>query len=464
MKIKGLVLCKLLTLLLVLVLVLGACMPVSVPTTGTTSGTSTSTSTVGGGNVTTTAPSGGTVTTTPQGGSSTTTTAPATPPVIGQDGFNYSEVPPFSGDHYAIINGNVPYFAESELTTVAFERYSNLDSLGRVGVAYACLGRELMPTGSNPGQSYKPTGWVQKTYPSTVVKQQQIYNRSHLIAWSLAGESNNEKNLMTGTPFFNQLGMQIFETQLLSYIRETGNHVMYRVTPVFVGNELVARGALMEGYSVEDGGRAICFCVFMYNVQPGIYINYATGDNWIDNGSASGSGSGSGSGSPGGSTGTAPVYANSFDAATLDGSSPTSYSERRSQAGWVAKNAAVIKSSTYAFLGQDTTGVVLNGKSSAKGSLTSPTLAGGISVLTFGYGFPFSDTQFSLTVNVKQNGVVVDTVTIVKTGLSSGTGYTYEWELDQAIEGNFQLEFINNAKSGASGNKDRLALYGISWE
>ena len=195
--------------------------------------------------------------------------------------FDYDKVPEFSGDHYAIINNNKPYFTADEITDVSFESYGDLDELGRCTAAFASLGKDLFPTESRPSLSYKPTGWVQNTYPSNIVPQSNIYNRSHLISWSLAGEGNNEKNLITGTPFFNQLGMQEFENLVLDYIKETSNHVMYRVTPIFIGNELVARGVLMEGWSVEDNGEGICFNVFMYNVQPGITIDYMTGENCL---------------------------------------------------------------------------------------------------------------------------------------------------------------------------------------
>ncbi len=196
------------------------------------------------------------------------------------ESFDYSKVPDYSGNNYVEINGNEPYFTTDQITSNSFESYSELDSLGRVGTAFACLGTETLPTGNRGSLSYNPTGWVQKSYPSSVVPQTQIYNRSHLIAWSLSGEDNNKQNLMTGTPYFNQIGMQIFENMVLDYIRETDNHVMYRVTPVFVGDNLLANGVLMEAWSVEDNGDGICFCVFMYNVQPGITIDYATGENF----------------------------------------------------------------------------------------------------------------------------------------------------------------------------------------
>lgn len=195
--------------------------------------------------------------------------------------FNYSEVPEYTDKNYVAINGNVPYFTEDEITSDYFESYSDLDKLGRVGVAFASLGRETLPTSNRGSLSYNPTGWVQKNYPANIVSTTQIYNRSHLIAWSLSGEDNNSKNLMTGTPYFNQIGMQVFENMVLDYIKETGNHVMYRVTPVFVGDNLLAHGVLMEGWSVEDKGDGICFCVFMYNVQPGVILEYETGNNYL---------------------------------------------------------------------------------------------------------------------------------------------------------------------------------------
>ena len=197
------------------------------------------------------------------------------------DSFDYSLVPEYSGNNYAEIHGGVPYFTKDEITSDFFERYSDLDSLGRVGEAFACLGRETLPTSDRGSLSHNPTGWVQNSYPTSIVSTTQIYNRSHLIAWSLAGENDNAKNLMTGTPYFNQTGMQIFENWVLDYIRETGNHVMYRVTPVFVGNNLLAHGVLMEGWSVEDNGDGICFCAFVYNVQPGVILEYETGNNYL---------------------------------------------------------------------------------------------------------------------------------------------------------------------------------------
>ena len=197
------------------------------------------------------------------------------------DDFDYDDVPEWAGDNYYVVNDNTPFFTESEIKGVSFETYSPLDYLGRAQVALASIGKDLMPTTDRPGLSYKPTGWVQNTYPTSILPQTYIYNRSHLIAWSLTAEGDNKLNLITGTPYFNQIGMQIFERMVVDYIKETNNHVMYRVTPIYVDKDLVARGVLMEAWSVEDNGDGICFNVFMYNVQPHITIDYATGKNWL---------------------------------------------------------------------------------------------------------------------------------------------------------------------------------------
>ena len=194
--------------------------------------------------------------------------------------FDYSKLPAYSKDIYVTVNNNVPYFTEEEHITDSFENYANLDLLGRCGVAYACLGKDLMPTTPRGDiDSVKPSGWVQASYD--IVAGKYLWNRSHLIGWQLAGENANEKNLITGARTFNQEGMKPFEDMVADYIKETNNHVLYRVTPVFVGNELVARGVLIEAWSVEDLGDGICFCVFVYNVEPGIEIHYATGESHL---------------------------------------------------------------------------------------------------------------------------------------------------------------------------------------
>lgn len=189
---------------------------------------------------------------------------------------NLKSVPAYSGKVYITLNGNNPNFTSAEHTTKSFEKYSTLDSLGRCGVAYACIGEDIMPTGERGeiGQ-VKPTGWHTVKYD--IVDGKYLYNRCHLIGWQLTGENANTRNLITGTRYFNVEGMLPFENMVDDYIEETGNHVLYRVTPDFRGSELVARGVQIEAYSVEDDGDGICFNVYIYNIQPGITIDYATG-------------------------------------------------------------------------------------------------------------------------------------------------------------------------------------------
>lgn len=185
-----------------------------------------------------------------------------------------ADIPPYCGELFVTVNGNLPGFPEGELTTTSFESYSSLDSLGRCGVAYACLGPDLMPTEERGNISeVKPTGWHSGS-PAN-------YNRSHLIGFQLAGENANELNLITGTREFNAEGMLPFENMVADYIHETDNHVMYRVTPIYQGDELVARGVQMEAYSVEDDGDGICYNVYVYNNQSGVTIDYATGEAWL---------------------------------------------------------------------------------------------------------------------------------------------------------------------------------------
>ena len=196
----------------------------------------------------------------------------------GTSAFDLASVPAYSGPPYAIVNDNKPYFTDADLTTVSFETYSDLDSLGRCGVAYASVGTDLMPTEERGsiGQ-VKPSGWHTIKYDN--VDGKYLYNRCHLIGYQLTAENANEKNLITGTRYLNVQGMLPFENMAADYVKETGNHVMYRVTPVFEGSNLVASGVLMEAESVEDKGEGILYCVYVYNVQPGININYATGDS-----------------------------------------------------------------------------------------------------------------------------------------------------------------------------------------
>ena len=192
--------------------------------------------------------------------------------------FSYGSIPAYSGNPYVAVNENIPFFTDEELTTQSFETYSELDGLGRCGVAYACIGQDLMPTENRESISeVTPSGWNNKEYD--FVDGGWLYNRCHLIGFQLTGENANEKNLITGTRSMNVDGMLLFENMTADYIKETGNHVMYRVTPVFEGDELVPRGVLMEGKSVEDNGEGILFNVFVYNVQPGVEINYMTGDS-----------------------------------------------------------------------------------------------------------------------------------------------------------------------------------------
>lgn len=192
--------------------------------------------------------------------------------------FDYSTVPKFDDKPYVEINGNVPYFTKSELTTKSYESYGELDKYGRCTMCIASVGTDLMPTEERGAiGSIKPTGWHTVKYSN--VDGKYLYNRCHLIGYQLSGENANAKNLITGTRYLNIDGMLPFENEVGEYVKETDNHVLYRVTPIFVGDELVARGVLMEGYSVEDGGKGVCYNVFCYNNQPGISIDYKTGES-----------------------------------------------------------------------------------------------------------------------------------------------------------------------------------------
>lgn len=193
------------------------------------------------------------------------------------------KVPAYSGNPYAVINNNTPVFSSSELKTTGYEKYSNLDYLGRVGVALASLGKETMPKeGEKRGSisSIYPTGWKQAKYDN--ISGKYLYNRCHLIGWQLSAENANKQNLLTGTKYFNVSGMLPFENMVADYIKETENHVAYRVTPVFKGDNLLASGVQIEAYSVEDDGEGICFNVYCYNVQPGIKIDYSNGASSLD--------------------------------------------------------------------------------------------------------------------------------------------------------------------------------------
>ena len=193
--------------------------------------------------------------------------------------FDLASVPPYSGSPYVELNGNQPLFTDAEkASTVSFERFSSLDVLGRCGVAFANLAEELMPTEDREDiSSVRPSGWVNAKYP--FIDKEYLYNRCHLIAFALAGENANERNLITGTRYLNVEGMLPFEVRVARYLELTGNHVLYRATPVFEGTNRVASGVELEGWSVEDGGENICFHVYCYNVQPGVVIDYRTGES-----------------------------------------------------------------------------------------------------------------------------------------------------------------------------------------
>lgn len=197
---------------------------------------------------------------------------------------NIENIPKYKESPYIIINNNKPLFSEDDYTTKPFEKYSNLDSLGRCGVAYANICKEIMPQEGEQRRaigSVKPTGWQTTTYD--IIDGKYLYNRCHLIGYQLAGENANEKNLITGTRYMNVEGMLPFENLVDDYIEEhPSSHVLYRVTPIFEGTNLIANGVQMEAYSVEDKGQGICFNVYVYNVQPGIRIDYATGNSNID--------------------------------------------------------------------------------------------------------------------------------------------------------------------------------------
>ena len=199
--------------------------------------------------------------------------------------FSLSSIPAYSGSPYVEVNNNIPYFSQADYTTASYEYYSDLDSLGRCGVCVASVGKDLMPTEERGSiGEVKPTGWHTIKYDN--VDGKYLYNRCHLIGYQLSGENANVKNLITGTRYLNVKGMLPFENMVADYVKETNNHVLYRATPIFDGNNLLASGVLLEGYSVEDKGDGICFNVFCYNVQPGIKINYANGDSSLSASSA----------------------------------------------------------------------------------------------------------------------------------------------------------------------------------
>lgn len=191
------------------------------------------------------------------------------------------EIPEYFGEPYVEVNGGVPYFTEDEFTTISYEYYAPLDDLGRCTEAEANIGLDLFAFEERGSiSSVKPSGWQNNKYD--FIDGQYLFNRCHLIAYMLTGENANEKNLITGTRYLNIMGMLPFESAVHDYIVTTNNHVLYRVTPVYTGDNLVADGVLMEAYSIEDHGEGIMFNIFAYNVQPGVVIDYSNGDNWID--------------------------------------------------------------------------------------------------------------------------------------------------------------------------------------
>lgn len=199
---------------------------------------------------------------------------------VSAEAVSIEDIPGYDGYPYIVINGNIPAFTEDELASDTFEEYGSLDDLGRCTQAFALVGKETMPTEKRGNISgVHPTGWHNDRY--TFVDGDILYNRCHLLGFQLTGENANKNNLITGTRYMNVQGMLPFEEDIASYVRETGDHVLYRVTPIFEGDDLLAQGVQMEAFSVEDDGAGICFNVFCYNVQPGVIIDYATGDNHL---------------------------------------------------------------------------------------------------------------------------------------------------------------------------------------
>lgn len=194
------------------------------------------------------------------------------------ESYALEDIPTYTGENYVIINNNNPNFTEEELTTESYEYYSDLDSLGRCGIVTANISKELMPTEERGSICMiKPTGWHTVKYDN--VDGKYLYNRCHLIGYQLTGENANEKNLITCTRQMNTKGMLSFENQVADYIKATNNHVLYRVTPIFEGNNLLASGIILEAESVEDKGEGIKIHVYIYNVQDGIKINYLNGES-----------------------------------------------------------------------------------------------------------------------------------------------------------------------------------------
>jgi DNA-entry nuclease len=196
--------------------------------------------------------------------------------------YDIDSLPDYSGDPAVEVNGGIPAFAGEECQGEFVQKLSDLDSKGRCGVAFACVDKQHMPEGEREEiDTIKPSGWETGKY-DFIDNGGFLFNRCHLIGWQLTGINAEERNLITGTRYFNMEGMLPYENQVAHYVRKTGNHVLYRVTPVFIGDELVARGVQLEAESVEDKGEGIRFNVFCYNVQPGVEIDYRTGENWLE--------------------------------------------------------------------------------------------------------------------------------------------------------------------------------------
>lgn len=197
---------------------------------------------------------------------------------LSQVNFDFSNIPKYQDNPYVTVNNNVPFFDSSDLTATSFAEYKILDDLGRCGVTYACIGKDIMPAQERGSiGNIKPSGWHTVKYDN--IDGKYLYNRCHLIGYQLTGENDNPYNLITGTRALNIDGMLPFENMTADYVKETNNHVLYRVTPIFENDNLLADGVLMEGYSVEDNGAGICFCVYAYNAQPGIDIDYSDGNS-----------------------------------------------------------------------------------------------------------------------------------------------------------------------------------------
>ena len=193
---------------------------------------------------------------------------------------DYAELE-FSGRPYVDVNEGVPFFEEDDYTTESYDKYFRLDRYGRARGAMACLGTDLMPFEERGDiSSVEPSGWQSVEYD--FVEQGHLYNRCHLIAFMLTGQNANERNLITGTRYMNTRGMLPFESEISDYMITTGNHVLYRVRPVYRGSNSVASGVLMEAYSVEDEGAGVCFNIYCFNVQPGVRIDYSDGSSYAD--------------------------------------------------------------------------------------------------------------------------------------------------------------------------------------